>query len=105
MGCPPLQQSAYRGKSIETRLAGATRGFLADPNRSRFDLADRVWRVSELLNWYGADFVNPEYEPTAKSVFHFAARYVRDKALATSLETKDWRMDYLKYNWRLNIRE
>jgi hypothetical protein len=103
-GCPRLQRFAYRGDRIEAQLDQVTREFLAATDKSRFDAVARVWHVSELLDWYGADFRRQGYRPRAENLFAFAAKYVSDPRLGRSLHEDPWRLEYLKYDWKLNIR-
>lgn len=103
VGCPPLQRFAYRAEKIDAQLDSVTRGFVSDRARSRFDLPDHVWHVSELLDWYGSDFAGASAESSTPGLFGFAATHVEDRQLANSLRYDQWRTEFIKYEWRLNI--
>lgn len=104
-GCPQLRRDAYRAGRIDEQLDEATREFVEDASKSRFDDNSRVWHVSELIGWYAADFSQAGYEPRAADVFKFAARYTEAGRLRISLMDETWRMKPIKYDWRLNILE
>ncbi len=102
-GCPRLQREAYDAKRIDAQLEFATKSFLTGSSRSKFNLRDHTWYVSELMQWYESDFVDSRYTKSENSVFEFAANYVRDDSLADSLRSDQWQMSYTKYDWKLNI--
>ncbi|MCH7812820.1 MAG: DUF547 domain-containing protein [Planctomycetes bacterium] len=102
-GCPPLRRWAFRGPALEEQLTEVTRSFASDGGRCRFDLDGRRLAVSMLLQWYGRDFVDQRFAPRAPSVVQFLARYVSDPTLAASLERDSWRLEYLLYDWALNL--
>ena len=104
-GCPVLSGEAYVGGRVEQQLEQAARRFFNDSGRSRFDIGDRQWRVSQLLDWYQGDFTNQEFTPHAKSLAALAARYVDDTRVAGSLRSSNWRITYEPYDWRLNIQQ
>ncbi|MHC4065939.1 MAG: DUF547 domain-containing protein [Planctomycetota bacterium] len=103
-GCPPLQRWAYRGEALDEQLTDVTRKFAADPARCRFNADRKVLSVSQLLEWYHRDLVNERFEPHAESVTKFLARYVSDSKLTSSLENDRWRIEYLPYDWALNLK-
>ena len=103
-GCPPLQRRAYRGGEIDRQLAEAARKFAADPARCRFDVGRKVLSVSQLLQWYAEDLTSERFAPHAESVAKFLARYVADPKVAASLGNDRWRIEYLPYDWTLNLR-
>ena len=102
VGCPKLQCEVYTSDRLDEQLDRAARAFFEDEKRSKFDPSDKKWAVSELMQWYQADFVNTEYANSQESVLTFAASKVQDSQLARSLRTDPWSISYLKYDWRLN---
>jgi hypothetical protein len=103
VGCPKLQREAFASDRLDEQLDRATSEFFTDEKRSKFDQSNKKWEVSELIQWYQADFVNPEYANSQDSLLTFAALRVQDSRLARSLRTDPWSVSYLKYDWRLNI--
>ncbi len=102
VGCPVLSREPYVADRLEEQLNRATQSFLTDKNRSQFESTEKIWSVSELIQWYQSDFIDPKYSNSSPSVLTFAADNVQDTSLATSLRTDTWSVSYLKYDWRLN---
>lgn len=102
-GCPPLRRAAYLGQSIDAELGQVTRRFVADRSRCRVDSRRRVLHVSKLLEWYGGDLTKTSYHPHAESVPAFLGRYAAEPRLAESLSSGPWRIEYLDYDWALNL--
>ncbi len=102
LGCPILNREPYVAERLDEQLDRATQSFLTDKNRSQFETTKKNWSVSELIQWYQSDLINPKYKNSSRSVLTFAADNVQDSSLARSLRTDTWSMSYLKYDWRLN---
>ncbi len=103
-GCPKLWTKSYDGASIDRQLDQAARRFVRDPKRTVFDLTGRTVNVSQLADWYKEDFTSPGMSGHAGSVIEFLSRYVDDGELARSLSEEAWRIAYLDYDWKLNVR-
>ena len=101
--CPPLWNRAYLGREVKEQLAAAMRRFVSDPRQCAIDGKKRTIRISRVFDWYAADFTDPRFSPRAESIPAFLARSVDDAALARSLRTGDWRVEYFEYNWKLNL--
>jgi hypothetical protein len=102
-GCVKLRREAYEAARIDEQFDDAVRRFVRDEARVVFDRSKKTIRVSRLLDWYGGDLTNAEYDPHADSTIAFLARYVEDKQLARSLTREKWKMRYIEYDWSLNI--
>lgn len=103
-GCVKLRREAYEGSRVNAQLDDAVRRFAADPSRASFDLSSRSMRVSQLLDWYRADMTSPRLSPHAKSVAAFLSRYVENGELARSLAEDEWKVGYIEYDWKLNVK-
>lgn len=101
-GCVTLREEAYEGSRIDQQLDSAVARFMASRRQALFDLRNRVMRVSKIIEWYAADFTNPNFSPHAESVEKFLAPYAYDERLQRSLMNDDWRINYMKYDWSLN---
>ncbi len=95
--CPKLQAWAYEGHQLERQLDRATREFIADSTRNRFDRQGKVAYLSKIFDWFKEDFVG-----NTGSVPAFIARYVEDPGLAHDLAVGLYRIEYVKYDWSLN---
>jgi hypothetical protein len=56
VGCPMLREEAYTGAHLEAQLDSATRRFLGDRSRNRYDTGSRKLEISAIFEWYKADF-------------------------------------------------
>ncbi len=101
--CPKLQSWAYVGASLETQMDEASRGFLTDIERNRFDAGGKVLHASRIFEWYGGDFV-AQYAQRGgggdeqAAIRGFFASYLSDEAVASP----DVRIEWLEYDWALN---
>ncbi len=95
--CPRLASEAYRPAQLERQLDAATRLFVNDPSRNRFDAAGRIAYLSAIFKWYAEDF-----EAEAPSVAAWVARYVADPEVARGLAAGGWEVRHLDYDWGLN---
>lgn len=92
--CPKLRPEAYVAERLEQQLDEATRAFINDPDRNRFE-AGKV-AVSPIFQWFAQDFTDP-----AGSVQKFLLRYIAEEKKAI-LESVTGSLQYLDYNWTLN---
>ncbi|MDX1519360.1 MAG: DUF547 domain-containing protein [Gammaproteobacteria bacterium] len=103
-GCPPLMQEAYTADKLDQQLDHATRLFMTDPERNRYDPKKNVLELSSIFQWYKQDFIT-----AAGSVEAFVAPYITDdqqqqKLLKDSATHGFSRTSvrFLDYDWDLN---
>ncbi|MCG8325711.1 MAG: DUF547 domain-containing protein, partial [Thiotrichales bacterium] len=103
-GCPPLMPMAYTGEKLDQQLEHATRLFLTDPERNRYNAGSKQLEVSSIFKWYRQDFVT-----AAGSVEAYVAPYISGdpevvKLLKSSSGNSFTRINvrYLDYDWSLN---
>nr|MBA2481269.1 DUF547 domain-containing protein [Planctomycetota bacterium] len=112
MGCAPLRAEPYEGKQLDAQFDDQARRFLADPRRFSIDAKAGVVRLSKIFDWFGADFANgysddpaftrsPSKKKKEAPALAFIARHV-DAADRAYLETADYTISYMKYDWSLN---
>jgi hypothetical protein len=95
--CPKLESAAMRPGDLDARLEAATRRFVNDATRNRFDLEAGVAELSSVFDWY-----REEFEATAGTLEEFVARYVADAAIAEALREGELKIRFLDYDWSLN---
>lgn len=95
--CPKLQSQAYLPNTLDRQLDAAARDFINDPQRNRFDRAQKTAHLSMIFKWY-----DDEFETAAGSVLKYIARYVDDPLLARELALDAYAIRYLPYDWSLN---
>ena len=96
LSCPKLQAGAYRVERLDAQLDQATRAFINAPNNNRFDTGKRIAYLSKIFDWYEDDFTKNG------TVLEYVANYVSNPAVARSLRSGDWTIEYLDYDWSLN---
>lgn len=89
--CPPLRRTAYTAATLNSALDDNFRAWLAAPSRNLFLPEQRLARVSEIFQWYAADFQESGGVPAALSRFAPAGSFAASN-----------RLEYLSYNWALN---
>ncbi len=97
--CPILQPWAYDAARLDTQLDQAARMFINDPTRNRFDREHQVAYLSMIFNWFTQDFL-----AHSGSLIQYIKPYLDDPALVKELEQTPYRVEFLKYDWRLNGR-
>ena len=95
--CPILGVAPYVADRLESQLEAATRAFINDPAKNRFDLAANTASISKIFDWFQADF-----ERAAGSVQKYLASYVVDPEAAARLARDGFEVRYLDYDWSLN---
>ncbi len=109
VSCPELRAEAYRAAELDTQLQEQLTGFLANATKGlRIDPRRRRISISAIFKWFPEDFPLPpavDGELAGKTeqagVVHFISR-AAPAAAGTALRSRDFRVDYLPYDWALN---
>ena len=102
IGCPALRPEAFVMERWDAQLDDQTRRFLRDRTRNRVLRRDPLrLGISSIFDWYGDDF------DSVGGVHGFLARYPDALGLTTAeaavLRADDARIEFLDYDWRLNV--
>ena len=97
LSCPKLSNQTYQAENLDTRLNQATKDFINDPTRNRFDHELKIAYLSKIFDWFEKDFSNH-----SGSVQKYVAQYINDPKIAETLLNEEYKVQYLKYNWSLN---
>jgi hypothetical protein len=95
--CPWLQSWAYSSGELDGQLDAATRRFINDSSRNRFDVAAQEAGLSRIFDWFEEDF-----SAGGGTVQEYLALYVDDPEAAQLLRQNAFDVDYLDYDWGLN---
>ena len=95
--CPPLAPEAFRADLLDQQLDALVRAWLADASLNRFDRERRRVEVSEIFDWFAADF-----ERDAGSVRAWIARYAPSAEAAWLKDDGKLELRTLPYSWKLN---
>ncbi|WP_244071968.1 DUF547 domain-containing protein [Nitrosomonas sp. PY1] len=103
IGSPALLNRAYTGIELENQLEKATRNFLSDRSRNRYNEETKRLEVSEIFDWYSEDFERGWHGWS--SLRQFFTHY-RD-SLADTPQARESVEEYadiqfLEFNWLLN---
>ncbi|WP_457653143.1 DUF547 domain-containing protein [Rhodocaloribacter sp.] len=96
--CPKLRREAYTGARLDAQLDDQARDFLHDPAKNRIPDAPGLIRLSPIFRWFRRDFARDERGLQAFLTPYFEGD-VRER-----LRRGDYRVRYLRYDWRLNER-
>ena len=98
IGCPALRAEAFSAARLDAQLADATRLFLADRSRNRWQGDDLA--VSSIFKWYGDDF-----KQTGGLNAFFASQADAlglNEAQKQRLREGRVEIEFLDYDWKLN---
>lgn len=98
IGCPPLKDTAYTGKNLDSQLEDSAKKFLSDRSKNRFNPANSKIEISSIFKWYGDDFIKK-----FGSIENFLAPYLStDKKIIEQINNKQFSIEFLEYDWILN---
>lgn len=86
--CPKLINSAFTANEMEMQLAQATKDFINDTTRNKFN--DSSAKLSEIFKWYKGDFTENG------TILEYIKKHT-DKPINTKSK-----ISYLNYDWSLN---
>ena len=95
--CPKLASHIYKADELDSQLETATRNFINDPTRNRFDRKNKIAHLSKIFDWFKKDF-----KQHSGSVQKYVAQFVTDPSLAEELHNNQYNIRFLKYDWTLN---
>jgi hypothetical protein len=107
VSCPPLREEAFRADRLDEQLDDQAGLFLNDPRQNRFEVERGQVHLSQIFEWFGDDFRGFASESGYRGdekingVLAFASRYLRER-VANFLETGEYRVHFLSYDWTLN---
>ena len=92
ISCPPLANFAFTGAKLNRQLQRVFTRFANDASRNRI-VAGQV-QLSQIFNWYNADFGGPG------GVAAYLSRFISDDAKKAALAAGP--IGFMNYNWGLN---
>ena len=107
----PLRNEAYCGQNLSAQLDDQVKKFIAGSHAFKIDRENQIVSLSSILNpmWYGGQFVAKygtdlkfkQQEPAVRAVLHFLTKYISQQDI-DYLETGNYTIGYLRYDWTLN---
>ncbi|MBA3756031.1 MAG: DUF547 domain-containing protein, partial [Nitrosomonas sp.] len=104
IGCPALRNRAYTGIELEQQLETATRAFLSDRSRNRYNEAAERLEVSEIFDWYAKDFERgwQGWLNLAQFFTHYRDSLADTSRARELLTVENIEIQFLEFNWMLN---
>jgi hypothetical protein len=104
--CPALLNRAYSGEKLDSLLDAQTRRFAADPRQVQLDLGAGVLHLSQILNWYGDDFIRwfpaASQGPAPPTLVDYLLRYLPEDQAAQWRQHPGLKVVFSDYHWTLN---
>jgi hypothetical protein len=111
MSCPPLRNEPYVGGKLEEQFADQAAKFHANRATFRIDRRRDEVHLSPIFDWFGEDFLKrygtsmkyAGHSKEERAVLNCISRHLSE-ADRRYLETADYDVEYLDYDWTLNER-
>jgi hypothetical protein len=101
ISCPPLPTDAFEGERVEEQLETATKNALQ--NEAYVSIEGDALLLTKIFEWYGADFLNPEYQGSERSLPAFVSKYANEDVLRfLGARNGEVEVRFRDYDWRLN---
>jgi len=111
LSSPPLRNEPYYGYKLGEQLDDQAKRFLSGPLAFSIDRAGKKVYLSALfqLSWYGREFIAKfaidrkfkDQPPDTRAVLNFITNYI-SKRDVSFLETKNYVIKYMTYDWSIN---
>lgn len=101
ISCPPLPTRAFTGDKIDEQLDTVTRNALTNPDYVSIDGGGLL--VTKIMDWYGGDFVNPDYTGSESTLQEFIAKYATDEVRElVAAQGDSVTVKFRDYEWGMN---
>lgn len=103
LGCPALVTKPFVADTLDAQLEQAAQNFLQDANKNIYDANAKVLHLSSIFKWYGEDFKNSKkFGPLNEFL---AKRLKVDEVQRKLIREGKVKIDFLDYDWKLNIQK
>ncbi|MBI3307168.1 MAG: DUF547 domain-containing protein [Candidatus Omnitrophica bacterium] len=107
---PRLRAEAFTGPKVEGQLFVAVKEFVNNPKMNQITPGEKKIRISELFKWHAADFlldfgsreIDERFTNLEMAALSFLAHYLDDEEKVTYLEERNYKIQYLPFDWNLN---
>lgn len=105
MSCPPLENRAFTGRSLEKRLEKALVRFIS--NERFFTLRGNHLLLSKIIDWYRSDFylkgrsISPPENSEVDPLISYFIPYL-DQSIKDQLRNPALQVQFFEYDWSLN---
>ena len=107
IGSPALLNRAYAGIELENQLEKATRNFLSDRSRNRYNEEMERLEVSEIFDWYSKDFERgwQGWSGLGQFFTHYRDSLADTPRAKELLNTEYPDIQFLEFDWLLNEKQ
>jgi hypothetical protein len=104
VGCPALRDEAFVGEKLDDQLEDNLTRFLKDRSRNRYNSRNGKLEVSKIFDWYGGDFSKGYrgYDTREGFFAKYADLLTDDPSEQERIRSKQVKINFLEYDWRLN---
>lgn len=111
ISCPRLRTEPYTGDRLDAQLDEQVRQWLDSPHGLQINRDANVVSLSAIFDWFGEDWI-PAYSTETgfagnqkqRSALNFISNYVSPDD-REYLQQGNYNVNYLEYDWALNIQE
>jgi hypothetical protein len=98
IGCPKLSARPFVAARLDKDFDEATKAFLSDKSRNRFNESNDRLEISAIFKWYSADFNSSK---KISSIYEILEKYMH---LPEEIKPRlrKIKVHYLEYDWALN---
>ncbi len=113
IGCPDLRSEAFTADKTNEQLESQAKRFVSNPNKGvQINTVDKTVKLSKIFDWFGEDFVErygstglfKDRSPKERAVLNFAIKHLKSEEERKFLESDQFKISYLDYDWSLNER-
>lgn len=101
-GCLPLRAGAYRGASLDADLESAAKKFVGDERHFKVDKENGLVQISKIFEWYGPKFLKDPQRPAPGDKPELYLTHWVDKDTRALLESGDYELKIIEWDWTLN---
>ncbi len=111
LSSPPLRNEPYYGHKLYNQLDDQVKRFLSGRHAFKIDRKNQSVNLSALFQstWYGKEFISKyhtdkkfkDQQPEVRAILNFLTNYI-SRQNVSFLELKNYSVEYIKYDWRLN---
>jgi hypothetical protein len=107
IGCPALCNEAFTGAKLDAQLEAATKAFLADHSRNRYNTQTNKLEVSKIFDWYKQDFESGWRGLNSLNDFfaHYSDALTDTQEARQAVISGKVGVTFLDYNWNLNRKQ
>ncbi|MBA7703819.1 hypothetical protein ES703_112614 [subsurface metagenome] len=111
LSSPPLRNEPYYGHKLYKQLDDQAKRFLSSHHAFKTDRKNQSVYLSAIFQstWYGKEFISKygtdkkfkDQQPAVRAILNFLTNYISEQDVSF-LELKNYSVEYIKYDWRLN---